>query len=109
MQKKLFYKLWLVRLLYIISVRVILYLMLFDLVEHNKNLSLLSWIGVFINSVLVVSTFFTYKFLDRYSLRHLFFSVMISQVILLLFLMYMNEGMSLFAILIAFTFLFVLT
>ncbi|HRD68973.1 MAG TPA: hypothetical protein PK657_02400 [Legionella sp.] len=109
MQKKLFYKLWLVRLLYIISVRVILYLMLFDLMEHNKNLSLLSWIGVFINCVLVVSTFFTYKWLDRFSLRHLFFSVMISQVILLLFLMFMNEGMSLFAILIAFTFLFVLT
>lgn len=88
LQQKLFYQLSITRLFYIMVVRIYLYTLLFKLLQQSNNLILLSLIGILINGGLIVTSLITYKIIDRFPLRLLFVLIILSQLPILILLLF---------------------
>ncbi|MCL9685395.1 hypothetical protein [Legionella maioricensis] len=86
MQANLFYLIWGMKLLCTVSIRVILYTILFVAAKHSAHLNSYSWVGVAVNFFIIIASLLTYKMLDKFLLRHVFQLVVLSQFLAILLL-----------------------
>jgi len=74
------------KLLCTVSIRVILYTILFAAAKHSAHLNKYSWIGIAVNFFIVIAALLTYKMLDKFLLRHVFQLVVLSQILVIFLL-----------------------
>lgn len=69
MDETLFYSVWIIRTIYILSLRIVLFTVLFLFFKENVNIAHVSILGILINLSLILSAFFITRVMDKVEIK----------------------------------------
>ncbi|ASQ46486.1 MFS transporter [Legionella clemsonensis] len=111
MNETLFYIIWGIRTFYVLSIKTVLFTVLFLFFEHNFAIAELSILGILINLPMVFSAFFITRLMDRQEIKSLLVTVLLIQVLTLAILAALINGYhaNLIGIILSITVLFIMS
>ncbi|KTD06863.1 MFS transporter [Legionella jamestowniensis] len=111
MNETLFYSIWAIRTFYVLSIKTVLFTLLFLFFEQSFAIAELSILGILINLPMVFSAFFITRLMDKKEIKSLLVTVLLIQAITLaiLALLINHYPVNLIGIILSITVLFIMS